>query len=263
MQTEKELFLSKNDGIATITFNRPAHMNRLGLENTEECIRILRDLEEREEERVLIITGAGEEYFCMGGFATRGERATLTSKEVWRRVNSINHFLAKIEQLPMPVIAAINGKANGAGVETMLACDLRIACSHATFRVPETSLGVFAGAGAPVRLPRVIGPGRAKDMMFTGREVGIEEAERMGLVDRVIPSDSFRAEVQKIAETIRDNAPLGNQAVKKVVNMGIHLSIAEAQALSDTLRRQIEETEDAKEGIKAVLENRKPRFVGR
>ncbi len=262
MEREKELLFSKRDGIAAITFNRPAHLNRLTLEMMEESLDILKELEEREEERVLVFTGAGEEHFCMGLFDPH-QRGALSNKDVWRRVNRANQLLAKIEELPVAVIGAINGKTLGGGLELLLACDIRVACSHASFRLPETAWGVFPGAGAPVRLPRVIGPGRAKEMMFTGREVEVDEAERIGLVDKVVASDSFRAEVQKLAETIRDSAPLGIRAVKKIVNVGMSLSIAEAQVLSDVLRRPLDDTEDSREAIQAFMEKRKPRYRGR
>ena len=262
MQTEKELLFSESEGIATITFNRPAHMNRFTLEMLVDCLNIVRDLEERGEERVLIFTGMGGEHFCMGLFDPV-QRGSLSNKDVWRRVHLANRIFAKIEALPIPVLGAVNGKALGAGVELLLACDIRIAHAGSTFRLPEIAWGVFPGAGGPVRLPRVIGPGRAKEMMFTGREVACDEAEKIGLVDKVFTSDIFDAEVRKMAETIRDNAPLGIQAVKKIVNVGMSLSIQETQALSDALRRPLDDTEDSREAIEAFEAKRKPRYKGR
>ncbi len=262
MGRENEILYSKREGIATISFNRATHMNRFTLDMLNECLDILKELEEKGEERVLIFTGTGDVHFCMGLFDP-AQRGSLSHEEVWTRVHRANQLFANMEALSIPVIAAVNGKALGAGVELLLACDIRIARSDATFRLPEIVWGVFPGAGGPVRLPRFIGPGRAKEMMFTGREVASVEAERVGLVDRVFPPDLFKAEVLKLAETIRDNAPLGIRAVKRIVNAGMSLSIPETQALSDSLRRPLDDTEDSKEAIAAFEAKRKPRYKGR
>ena len=174
-----------------------------------------------------------------------------------------NAVFDAIEALPQIVIAAINGKVVAGASELCLACDLRYAVAHATWVMPEATWGGFPGAGAPVRLPRIVGRARALELICTGREIDAPVMERLGLVQGVFPRENFAASVAAIARTIAGNGPLAVRGAKQIVAAREAPGFRPARELSDALRRKLEWSHDVDEGIAAHAENRKPTFLGR
>jgi enoyl-CoA hydratase/carnithine racemase len=167
-----------------------------------------------------------------------------------------------IEALPQIVIAGLNGLVRAGAVELALACDIRIAGDHVKLSSPEAKWGGFPGAGGPVRLPSIVGMGRALELLCTGREIDAQEMERIGLVDRVVERDSVHATLDEMARTIAENGPLATKGTKRIARMRETFGFAAGRRLSDELRAALEWTNDVDEGIAAVREGRKPRFTG-
>jgi enoyl-CoA hydratase/carnithine racemase len=167
-----------------------------------------------------------------------------------------------IEALPQIVIAGLNGLVRAGAVELALACDIRIAGDHVKLSSPEAKWGGFPGAGGPVRLPSIVGMGRALELLCTGREIDAQEMERIGLVDRVVERDSVHATLDEMARTIAENGPLATKGTKRIARMREASGFAAGRRLSDELRAALEWTNDVDEGIAAVREGRKPRFTG-
>jgi len=164
--------------------------------------------------------------------------------------------------LPVPTIAAIEGYALAGGLELSLACDIRLASEGAVFGLTEVRIGIFPGAGGPVRLPRIVGPGKARELIFSGRRIDAAEALRCGLVEQVVPAADFGAAVARLAGEIRDAAPLAVRAVKRVLDVGADLPEGAALAYAAALRQPLDATRDYAEGLAAFAERRPPRFRG-
>ena len=188
--------------------------------------------------------------------------ASYTKDEIVNLVLRANAVFDAIEALPQIVIAAINGKVVAGASELCLACDLRYAVAHATWVMPEATWGGFPGAGAPVRLPRIVGRARALELICTGREIDAPVMERLGLVQGVFPRENFAASVAAIARTIAGNGPLAVRGAKQIVAAREAPGFRPARELSDALRRKLEWSHDVDEGIAAHAENRKPTFLG-
>ena len=257
---QKEVTLVAEDGIATITLNRPQAMNAMTMKLYQDFLEVLEELQTQGDIRVVVITGAGNKSFSVGGDIK--ELEALTADGRWEAITKLNRLLNTLENLPVPVIAAINGFALGGGLELAIACDIRVAAEHASFGVPEVTIGGFPGCGGTVRTPRLIGKGRAKELLFTGRIIDAKEAERIGLVERIVPSGELMSEAYKLAGRIRDNGPLGVRALKKLVNRALEADFSTAMALSDALRRPLLSTRDYTEGLAAFREKRSPSFIG-
>jgi enoyl-CoA hydratase/carnithine racemase len=253
---------SRTDGIVTLTIDRPGEKNML----SDEAIDLLNNhflaLEKDPSVRVVVLTGAGKDFFC-GGIFNPAQKAKLSSEQIRLRRRRAVELFERIEKGVHPVIGAINGRAQAGGFEMALACDIRIAASHSTFNLPETSWGGFPGAGGPFRLSRLVGTGKAMEIIMTGRDVRSDEALRIGLVEQVVPSEMFEPEVFKTAERISATSPLGNRAVKRLVRASVESSGRAIQSLSDSLREFVGSSEDAAEGAAAHLEGRPPRFKGK
>jgi len=257
----KSIEFSVEDGIATITLNRPEAMNALNRD-------LIRDLEEAIDQigqdlkvRVVVITGAGEKAFAAG--ADIYEFKAMNAVEALNFVQQVQRVYNKIERLPQPVLAAVNGYALGGGCELMMACDIIYACEHAKFGLPEINLGLIPGAGGTQRLPRLIGEPRAKEMLFTGEMIDAQEACRIGLVNRVVPADELMLEVRKLAERIKSKSSVALRAVKEAVEEGYDLDLVKGLAIEAKLLALCFSTEDKEEGVAAFLEKRKPAFKGR
>jgi enoyl-CoA hydratase/carnithine racemase len=258
--TSNVLLEAREGGVVTLTLHRPEFANRLNRELIEALHARLSGIRWDRSVRVVIITGSGSTF--SEGVFTPTERGALELSEriMWVR---LHHGLTElIEALEKPVIAAINGHARAGGLELTLACDYRIASDTARFDLPEIPWGVFPGAGAPVRLPRLIGKARAKEMMFTGRMIEAQEALEIGLVERVIPAAELQQAALSLAQQMEPNGPIGMAYVKQIVNRGMETDIATAMALNSALRWSIESTWDIKEGIAAYNEGRKPQYRG-
>lgn len=262
MKFPEGLSLTRQGGVATLTIDRPQDANRLSPELITHMGVVAESLREDLETNVLVITGAGTDIFSLG-ILNPAIRASLSKDEVVRLVRRANLVFDAIEALPQVVIAAINGKMLAGAVELALACDLRYAASSATLAMPEATWGGFPGAGAPVRLPLLVGKARALELICTGREIDAAEMERLGLVQGVFPAPGFAAAVKGIAERIAQSGPLAVRGAKRIMAARQEPGFRAAREMSDALRHALEWSQDVDEGIAAHRENRKPKFTGR
>jgi enoyl-CoA hydratase/carnithine racemase len=248
--------------VASLTLTRPESLNLL----TEDILRALGsiagELAINADVDVLTIISEGTSCFSTG-ILTPALRGSLSKPDVLKLIRLANESFDAIEALPQIVIVGINGMVRAGAVELALACDIRIAGEHVTMSSPEAKWGGFPGVGAPVRLPGIVGFGRALELLCTGREIGAEEMERIGLADRVVARDAVHAELDDMARTIAANGPLATKGAKQIAKMRQASGFAAARKLSDQLRAALEWTSDVDEGIAAVREGRKPQFTGR
>jgi enoyl-CoA hydratase/carnithine racemase len=248
------------DGIIIITINRPERRNALDRITLAIGRKLIRDILYDRAARVLIVTGAGDSAFCAG--ADLKEREGMTMDEVRQYIRYIRDTFTEIENLPIPVIAAINGFALGGGLELALACDMRICAPGAKMALNETSLGIIPGGGGTVRLPRLVGKGIAKEMILSARWVEAEEAMRIGLVNAVAPEGRLMESAISMAERIVGNGPIAVTQAKYVINRGLELDLEQAlQTESDSYEVCIP-TKDRLEALAAFKEKRKPQFKG-
>ncbi|HIU63706.1 MAG TPA: enoyl-CoA hydratase/isomerase family protein [Candidatus Avacidaminococcus intestinavium] len=246
------------DGIGILTINRPKVLNALNQATMLEIEQVLTDIKADDTLKALIITGAGEKSFVAG--ADIAEMSSLSAIEgrAWAQLSQA--VFAKIENLPLPVIGAINGFALGGGCELAMACDIRIAAVNAKFAQPEVSLGITAGFGGTQRLPRLVGKGRAKEMLFTGAMIDAAEAYRIGLVNEVVEAEQLMEAAHKMVAKITKNAPLAVRLTKDAVNTGIELDLTSAIAYEAEVFGLCFATEDQKEGMAAFLGKRNAEF---
>jgi methylglutaconyl-CoA hydratase len=254
------LVTKSQDGIAVITLNRPEAANALSLEMLEAFQKALDEIKYDKSVRCVIITGAGEKAFCAG--ADLKERAGMDTVQVRKTVALIRGNINAIEALPQPVIAAINGVAFGGGTELALACDIRIASETAKMGLTETSLGIIPGAGGTQRLPRLVGKGRAKELIFTARRIDAWEAREIGLVEHVASSHSLLEKAQEIASQIVRNGPIAVAQAKFAIDKGYDVDLATGLAIEQNAYEITIPTKDRLEGLQAFKEKRKPVFVG-
>lgn len=258
MGAYKNLLVEIHEGIAWVTVNRPEVRNALSAATVREFRSALRELAERPEVAVLIVTGAGEQAFVAG--ADIGEIRERGRREGLEAINQ--ELFAAIESFPQPVIAAINGYALGGGCELALACDIRIASETAKFGFPETGLGIMPAAGGTQRLPRVVGWGKAKELILTGEIIDAREAERLGLVSQVVPASELRATAQRYAERILARGPLATRLAKLALNMAARAGLDAGLMVERLAQTILFESKDKQEGMRAFLEKRKPKFRG-
>ncbi len=240
--------------VAVLTINRPKALNALNSAVLDEINEVL-DAIDMDTVRALIITGAGEKSFVAG--ADIGEMSTLTKAEGEAFGKKGNDVFRKIETLPIPVIAAINGFALGGGCEISMACDIRICSENAVFGQPEVGLGITPGFGGTQRLARTVGVGMAKQMIFTGRNIKAAEALRIGLVNAVYPLEELMQAAKKMASIIASNAPIAVRNCKKAINDGLQVDIDNAVVIEEKLFGDCFETEDQKYGMAFFLDRNK------
>ena len=257
-----ELLTYTKDGFfGYITINRPQVMNALSNALVDEFDKVFDLVEEDEELRALIITGAGEKAFMAGADIRELEaRDFIKGRQQTRRRQEVFNRLAEMK---VPVIAAVNGFALGAGLELAVACTLRVAAEEAKFGSPEVNLGIIPGDGATQRLPRLVGFGRAMELVLTGDFIDAAEAHRIGLVNQVVPQADLMEAAKKMAGKIAKKAPLAIQFAKEAVNRSLEMGIYEGLAHESYLHALACATEDKKEGVQAFLEKRKPDFKGK
>lgn len=253
--------LERNGGVATLTVDRPEDQNRLTPEVLQRFGEHADALREEHATNVVVITGSGTDVFSMG-ILNPAIRASYTKADIVRLVRLANRVFDAIEALPQIVIASINGKVLAGAAELALACDLRYAASHATMTMPEATWGGFPGAGAPVRLPMIVGRARALELIATGRTINADEMDRLGIVQGVFAPADFRSAVDAIAARIAASGPLAIRGAKRIVGVRQGPGFREARELSDALRSALEWSKDVDEGIAAHRENRAPRFTG-
>lgn len=252
----------KEKGIVKLTINRPEVRNALNAATRQEIRTAIGEIEKDEDVRVVIITGAGEKAFISGADITAFKDATPITMEESASILGQQLF-SDIENLSVPVIAMINGFCLGGGLELAMCCDIRIASENAKFGQPEINIGIFPGAGGTQRLPRLIGWGKAKELIYTGKIIDAAEAERIGLADKVVPPDRLEEEVEQLAATIASKSPLIIKLVKKAINRGMYTDLAAGLAYEKANFALCFATEDHIEGVTAFLEKRKPEFKGR
>lgn len=258
---EPTVLVQKQGGVCTITLNRPEVRNALSFPMVLELRAAVEELQLDDETRSVIVTGAGDRAFCAG--ADLKERAGLSEAEVRRYIQTIRTTFTLVENLPMPVIAAVNGVALGGGTELALASDLRVVSEQATLGLTETSLAIIPGAGGTQRLPRVVGWAKAKELIFLARKIGAQEALEVGLANRVVPHAALMDETRALAETIAQNGPLALRAAKRAIDRGADMDLASALVFESTCYEVLIPTEDRREGLTAFREKRKPVYKGR
>lgn len=249
----------KNE-IVIITLNRPEAANSLSLKMLEELEDAILSYKYNRHVRCVIITGTGEKAFCSG--ADLKERAGMDMNQVRKTVAMIRGMMNEIELLPQPVIAAVNGVAFGGGTELALACDIRVASETATFGLTETSLGIIPGAGGTQRLPRLIGKGKAKELIFTARKIDAIEAKEIGLVEYVVSPESVLNKALDIANQIVRNAPIAITQAKFAIDNGIEVDLNTGLSIEQSAYEITIPTKDRLEGLLAFREKRAPNFVG-
>jgi enoyl-CoA hydratase len=255
------LLLERTDAIALLTVNRPKVLNALNTATLDELRRLVLALKHDETVRCVILTGAGEKSFIAG--ADINELAVQTPTGGRDLAMRGQHVLDLIENMGKPVIAAINGYALGGGCELAMACTIRIAADTARIGQPEINLGIIPGYAGTQRLTRLVGRGRALEMLLTGDPIGAHEAHRIGLVNRVVPPGELLKEARALAATLASKAPVAVRYIIDAVNKGLQMPFGEAQVHEATLFGLVASTEDMREGTKAFLEKRKAEFKGR
>jgi enoyl-CoA hydratase len=255
------LLLDRDGAVALITINRPKVLNALNAATVEEIRRVILELQHDSAVRVVVLTGAGDKAFVAG--ADINELAVQTPITGRDRALAGQHVLDLIEHMGKPVIAAINGYALGGGCELALACTLRVAADTAMIGQPEITLGILPGYAGTQRLARLVGKGRAMEMTLTGTSLTAAEAERIGLVNRVVPSTALLEEARKLAALLAKQAPVAMRYILDAINSGLEMPFAEGCRYEATLFGLVAATEDMREGTRAFLEKRKPDFKGR
>jgi len=255
------LLLTVEENIATITFNRPKALNAMNSDTMLELRDAVTACKNDADVKVLILTGAGEKAFVAG--ADISQMQNLRPAEALSFMELGNETLRMIETMPKPAIAAVNGFALGGGCEIAMACDVRFASENALFGQPEVSIGLIPGWGGTQRLPRLIGMGRAKEMLMGGAAIDAKKAYEIGLVNKVVPLDQLLVETRKFALKLTTQPGFSLKMVKHAVNFGYDLSLDNAIRLEVECCAQCFSTDDQKEGMKAFLEKRKPTFTGR
>lgn len=245
------------DRIATITLNHPPS-NVLGTPVLQELDHVFATMEAGDEARVIIFTAAGR-FFCPG--ADIKELAQLQGAAQGAELSARGQALSnRIERFNKPVIAAINGACLGGGLELAMACHIRLAASVAQFGLPEVKLGLIPGFGGTQRLPRIIGPSKAAELILTGQTIGADEALRIGLVNRVVPLPELLPQSQQLGSTITSMGRTSIQSALRAIRSGLDASLAEGLAREKELFAMLCETGDKKEGTAAFLEKRPPKF---
>jgi enoyl-CoA hydratase len=259
--TLENLLYEKKDGIAYVTLNRPKVLNALNKATWDDLRAAFEDARDDAAVRGVILTGAGDKAFIAG--ADIGELATAGAVQAEESSRFGQDVLNLIENLGKPVIAAVNGFALGGGCETAMACTIRLAAEHAKFGQPEVKLGVLPGGGGTQRLPRLVGKGRALQLILTGEMIGAQEAYRIGLVNEVVPAADLITRAEAILKQIFANAPLAVKFSLEAVNKGLEMSQSEGLALEASFFGLCAGTEDKSEGTRAFLQKRAAQFQGR
>ena len=252
----QNIILEKEDGIATITFNRPEALNALNNQTRLEFRNAMSDIQEDDDIKVVIITGAGRALIA-------GSDIKELKKTTPLEAHNIIRLGETIENLEKPVIAAVNGFALGGGCEIVMACDIIIASEKAKFGQPEINIGVIPGGGGTQRLQRIVGVHKAKELIFTGDIIDAGEAERIGLVNKVVPLDELETVVKEIAKKIAGKSSAAIKLARAAINGGMRTDLQTGLAYERELYSLSLTTEDKAEGIDAFIEKRKPRYKGK
>lgn len=260
MSSYETLLVEKRGAVAIITINRPDKLNALNIKTREEGAAALDELSRDDSVRVLVFTGAGEKAFVAGADIAEFEgRAPLTQRGVMLMRSLFN----AVDSFPKPIIAMINGFCLGGGCELALACDIRIASEKAKLGQPEINLGIIPGGGGTQRMTRLIGEGKAMELILTGDMIDAQTALKLGLVNAVYPAEELEAQTVALANKIAEKSPVALRMAKEAVKL------ASRSNLDEGLRREVDlfalcfSSQDKEEGVKAFLEKRKPVFTGK
>ena len=249
------------DGILVVTIDRPKVLNALNAQTVEEIYTAFSKARSDDAVKAVIVTGGGDKAFVAGADITElAQKTPITGKETSERGQFIFSF---VERFPKPVIAAINGFALGGGCELALACHIRIASEKAQIGLPEVTLGIIPGYGGTQRMARLLGKGKALELICTGDRIGAAEAERIGLVNKVVPADQLMPAAEEMARKIMSRGPLAVRAAIEAVMNGSEMPFEEGQFLEATLFGLLCASEDTKEGMQAFIEKRAANFKGK
>ncbi len=258
--TEELVLFQQEDGIATITINRPKQMNALNPEVLNQLEQALDRAEKDKDAKVILITGAGEKAFVAGAdIAEMSKMTPLEAKEFSKLGQKV---FRKIEQIKKPVIAVVNGYALGGGLELAISCDYILASENAQLGQPEVGLGIFPGFGGTQRLVRILGKLRAKELVFFGERITAQKAYEMGLVNEIVPQDKLMERAKELAKKLMEKGLVAIGLVKTAIERGADLDLDSALLIEQTLFGLCFDTHDQKEGMSAFLEKRKPQFKG-
>jgi enoyl-CoA hydratase len=259
--TSPQLLVQVEELVATITINRPEIMNALNAEMFQELNSVLKDLENNDEVAVIILTGAGNKAFVAGG----NIKDMVDVSVSWARDFALTaqDVLNRIEELSKPVIAAINGYALGGGCELAMACDIRIAAETAQLGQPEVKIGIIPGFAGTQRLARLVGKGKAKELIFTGDMINAQEACNIGLVNKVVPADQLLDVAREMAVKIASRSRTAVKFSKQVIDNGLEMDIKRAGLYEADLFSLCFAYEDRREGMLAFIEKRAPKFTGK
>jgi enoyl-CoA hydratase len=248
------------DGVATVTLNRPDVLNAMNDVLRTELVRCFTGLSTDDDVRVIVVTGGGDRAFSAGADIREfvAPQPPTRFREQRRRLD----FRQAMDRCPQPIIAAIRGYALGGGLELALACDIRIAADDASLGLTEINLAIIPGGGGTQRLPRLVGRGKALELILTGGRVSAQEAQRIGLVERVVPAAELRAHARELARTLAGKAPVALRYAKEAVVKGLELPLSDGLRLENDLATLLRTTEDRLEGARAFLDKRPPRWTG-
>ena len=252
------VIFTKEGGIAKVLINRPKALNALNSETLQELQEIFLEIKGDSSVKVVILSGEGDKAFVAG--ADIAEMATLTPAQGKAFGELGNEVFSLIENIPQPTIAAVNGFALGGGCELSMACDIRIASENALFGQPEVGLGITPGFGGTQRLPRLIGEGRAKELIFLGSKIDATEAYRIGLVNKVVALEELMSTCEKIAEKLLRNSMFAISCSKEAIHKGLDMDLKNGLAMESALFGMTFSHADQTEGMNAFLEKRKPEF---
>lgn len=257
--TFQHILTEKGNGVGLIIINRPQVRNALNLSTLKELEQALEEWRYDDEVRVIIFTGAGDKSFAAGADIAQLQKRTMTEA----LMPNMTATYRKIEEYEKPTIAAINGFALGGGLELALACDIRLASHQAKMGLPELNLAIIPGAGGTQRLCRIIGKGRAMELILTGAIIEAEKAERIGLISKAVAENELLAEARSYAQKIAAKGPLAVRLAKAVVNQGADIDMGTALFLEKLAQTILMGTEDKLEGTQAFLDKRTPQFSGK
>lgn len=256
--TYEQIEISIEDNIATVKLNRPERFNALGGRIVEELGHALNEIEVSEEARAVILTGAGDRAFCSG--VDLKERREMDADERWAHNRALNAFSERLARIQVPTIAAINGLAFGGGFEITLACDFRISADHAEFALPEVGIGIIPGSGGTQRLPRLIGPTRAKELILSARRIDSETALSMGILSKIASKNQLLEEARTLAKETAKNSPLAVAYAKAAVDIAMETPIEQGLRFETAAIRATLASEDYQIGLAAFAEKRSPDF---
>lgn len=257
----KTILVEISEKVAIITINRPDKLNAINLEVIAELEKAFDEMERNNDVGVVILTGSGEKSFVAGSDISA---LASYSPEKAREYSVIgNKFLSRLQNFSKPVIAAVNGFALGSGCEIALACHIRLAADNAKFGQPEVQLGLIPGHGGTQRLARIVGFGKAVEMILTGNSIDANEAYRIGLVNKVVPQSELRNVALEMARAILSKSPIAVSIAIKAINLNFETSLSRGLELEAEFFSECFKTEDFAEGTKAFLEKRKPQFKGK